>query len=109
MKEIKAFVHRNRVADIIHGLRNANFCRGVCNLSVVDVAGMLKAIDSNEKCFSIEMGEEVIYEVKLELVCENERIDEAVKIITDNARTGQEVAGWIYVFNVDSSYAIGPG
>lgn len=109
MKEIKAFVHRNRVADIIHGLRNANFCRGAFNLSVVDVAGMLKAIDSHEKSFSIDMGEEVINEIKLELVCENGRVDEAVKIITDNARTGQEIAGWIYVYNVDSSYAIGPG
>jgi hypothetical protein len=37
MKEIKAFVPRDRVADIVHGLPTAGFCGGVCNLSVVDV------------------------------------------------------------------------
>ena len=51
MKEIKAFVHRNRVADIVHVLRNAGYCSGVCNLSVVDVTGTLQALDTQEQGF----------------------------------------------------------
>jgi len=107
MKEIKAFVHRNRVADIIHALRNARFCGGNCNLSAVDVAGMLQDLDTQEKNFSLELGEEVTNEVKLELVCEDERADEAVRIIRENGRTGQEIAGWVYVIDIGTAYPIG--
>jgi len=39
MKEIKAFIHRNRVADVVRILGAAGFR----NLSVIDVKGMLKA------------------------------------------------------------------
>jgi nitrogen regulatory protein P-II 1 len=106
MKEIKAFVHRNRVADIIHALRNAGYCSGACNLAVVDVAGMLQALDTLEKSFSLELGEEVTNEVKLELVCEDERTDDAVRIIRENGRTGQRNAGWVYVCDVGGAYPI---
>lgn len=106
MKEIKAFVHRNRVADIVHALRNADFCGSACNLSVVDVTGTLQALDSQEQSFSLELGQEVITEVKLELVCDDERADEAVRIIRKNGRTGQKTAGWVYVIDVGGAYPI---
>ncbi|MCO6414298.1 MAG: P-II family nitrogen regulator [Thiogranum sp.] len=106
MKEIKAFVHRNRVADIVHALRNAGYYSGACNLSVVDVVGTLQALDTQEKSFSLELGEEVINEVKLELVCEDERADEVVRIIRENGRTGQKIAGWVYVIDIGAAYSI---
>ena len=106
MKEIKAFVHRNRVADIIHALRSAGYCGSACNLSVVDVAGLLQALDSQEKSFSLELGEEVVNEVKLELVCEDERAGEAVRIIRRNGRTGQKITGWVYVIDIGAAYSI---
>lgn len=106
MKEIKAFVHRNRVADIVHALRNADFCSGVCNLSVVDVTGTLQALDTQEQSFSLELGQEAITEVKLELVCEDDRADEAVRIIRENGRTGQKTAGWVYVIDIGAAYPI---
>lgn len=65
MKEIKAYIHRNRVADVVRALRHAGFH----NLSIIDVKGLLKALDSQEQDYSIEIGDEVITEVKLELVC----------------------------------------
>ncbi len=106
MKEIKAFVHRNRVADIVHALRNADFCSGVCNLSVVDVTGTLQALDNQEQSFSLELGQEVITEVKLELMCADERAGEAVQIIRENGRTGQKAAGWVYVIDIGEAYPI---
>jgi len=71
MKEIKAFIHRNRIADVLHALKNGNYCDGHCHLSVNDVAGTLKALDNKEKDYSIEFGEGIITEVKLELICED--------------------------------------
>ena len=100
MKEIKAFIHRNRITDVVHALRANDFCSGRCNLSVNDVSGTLQALDKKEKNYSIELGEGVITEVKLELICDDERADEAIDIIREGAKTGQELAGWIYIYNI---------
>jgi len=106
MKEIKAFVHRNCVADIIHALHNSGYCGAACSLSVVDVTGTLQALDSKEQSFSLELGQEAINEAKLELVCEDNRVDEAVQLIRENGRTGQKIAGWIYVIDIGEVYPI---
>ena len=102
MKEIKAFIHRNRITDVIHALKAAGFR----NLSIVDVKGMLKALDNKEQNYSVELGSAVITEMKLELVCENERIDEATQLIQQHARTGQADAGWIYVTDITQAIRI---
>jgi len=106
MKEIKAFIHRNRIADVLHALKNANYCKGICNLSVIDVAGSLQALDDKERDFSIELGEDIITEVKLELICEDERVNEAIALIRENARTGQPLAGWIYTVDITDAVPV---
>ncbi|GMT39503.1 MAG TPA: P-II family nitrogen regulator [Acidiferrobacteraceae bacterium] len=104
MKEIKAFIHRNRVADIVRALGAAGFR----NLSVIDVKGMLKALDTKEQKYSIEIGDEVITEMKLELVCDDEnRTAEAVRIIQEHGQTGQPEAGWIYISEIQAALPIG--
>ena len=42
MKQIKAFVHRNRVSDLIHALEAGGFKR----LSLFDVKGLLRALSA---------------------------------------------------------------
>ena len=80
VKEVKAFILRNRVADVVNALNSAGFR----NISVVDVQGMLKALSSQEQRYSVEIGQKVINEVKLELVCDDEsRTAEAVAAIRD--------------------------
>ena len=103
MKEIKAYVHRTRIADVVYALRKA----GLRNISIVDVKGMLKALDPKEEEYSIEIGNKVIKEVKLELVIAAEQVNEAIDIIRANGRTGRPNAGWIYVSNIDGTYEIG--
>ncbi len=51
MKEIKAFVHRNRIADVVRALGAAGFD----NLSVISwrVKGMLQALDTKERKYSL--------------------------------------------------------
>jgi len=102
-KEIKAFIHRNRVADVVNSLNNAGFH----NITVVDVQGMLKALSSQEQHYAVEIGQKVVNEVKLELVCDNEaRVAEAVHAIQENAKTGQPSAGWIYISEIQSAIEI---
>jgi len=104
MKEIKAFVHRNRIADVVRALGAAGFR----NLSVIDVKGMLKALDAQEQDYSIEIGTGVISEMKLELVCVDENSTaEAVRIIQEHGQTGQPEAGWIYISEIQAALPIG--
>ena len=102
MKQIKAFMHRNRIADVVRALKG----KGYNSLSIVDVKGMLEALDNKEIDYSIELGIETITQIKLELICDDHCIEEAVELIRKNARTGQSNAGWIYVFDVQQSYPI---
>ncbi len=102
MKEIKAYIRRHRIADVIHALENAGFQ----NLCVMDVKGFLRAMSKQEQEYSIEIGEKVITEARLELVCEDSRVQEAVKLISDHARTGQSDAGWIYISDISVAIAI---
>jgi len=103
IREIKAYVHRNRIADVVSALSAAGFA----NLSVIDVQGLLRALDSKEQQYSVEIGQKVITEVKLELVCENEsRTAEAVSLIREHAKTGKPEAGWIYISEIRASIEI---
>ncbi|NOX68125.1 MAG: P-II family nitrogen regulator [Gammaproteobacteria bacterium] len=103
-REIKAYVHRNRIGDVVGALSAAGFS----NLSVVDVQGLLQALDKKEQQYSVEIGQKVITEVKLELVCEDEsRTAEAVSLIREHGKTGQPEAGWIYVTEIRESFEIG--
>ena len=102
-REINAFVHRNRVADVVNALSDAGFKR----LAVIDVEALLKALDSREQHYSVEIGHKVVMEVKLELVCENEtQTAEAIALIREHGKTGQSSAGWIYVSEIQSSIEI---
>ncbi|HQT51732.1 MAG: transcriptional regulator [Hydrogenophilales bacterium 28-61-11] len=105
MKEIKAYIHNHRIADVIHALKesgqcNANAGTGCRNLSVIPVQSLLKAVDAKEQHYSIDLAEAVINESKLELICEDDQVDELVDIIGRAARTGQAEAGWIYVSDI---------
>ncbi len=45
--------------------------------------------------------------MKLELVCEDEtRAAEAVRLIQENARTGQPEVGWIYISEIQAALPI---
>lgn len=98
MKEIKAFVHRGRAADIVHALLNAGFEQ----LSLVDVKGTLDALTPGEADYSLEYGESIITEVKIEVVCEDGDVVRAVEILRREGRSSR-ASGWIYVSTIEQS------
>lgn len=102
MKEIKAFIHRNRITDVIHALKEAGFH----HLCIVDVKGTLKALDNKEQNYSVELGSAIITEIKLELVCDDSQAHKATQLIQQHARTGQTDAGWIYVIDIDQAIRV---
>ncbi len=103
MQEVKAYIHRNRIADVVNALYGAGFR----NLTVIDVEGLLKALDNKEQRYSMEIGQKVVTEVKLELICEDAvQTAEAVALIRTHAKTGQRSAGWIYISEIQSAIEI---
>ena len=105
MKQIKAFIHRARVGDIVHALEAA----GHRQLTVFDVKGLLQAVSNRESQYSIALGEKVTSEVQLELVCPDDDVERAVQLIRTLGRTGQPVSGWVYVSPVDLALPIEGG
>jgi nitrogen regulatory protein PII len=104
MKEIKAFIHRNRAADVFRELKAAGFKR----FSFNDVQGTLRALDKQDRDFSVEFGEEVTSEVKIEFVCDDDRVRDAIDLLEKCGRTNRRVSGWVFVTSVDEMYVI-PG
>ena len=102
MKEVKAFIHRGPVVDIIHALEEAGFRY----LSVTDVKGLLQALSAQEQTYSMELGERVTKQIKLEVFCEDDQTERAVQLIRQHGRTGQSVAGWVYQSTVDRAWPI---
>lgn len=102
MKEVKAFIHRGRIVDIIHALEDAGFRY----LSVSDVKGLLQALSAQEQTYSMELGERVTRQIKLEVFCEDDQAERAVQLIRLHERTGQSVAGWVYQSTVDRAWPI---
>ena len=102
MKQIKAFVHRNRVSDLVHALEAAGFQR----LSLFDVKGLLRALSAREQEYSVEFGDQVISEIQLELFCDDTDVARAGEIFRLVGRTGHADAGWIYVSTIEQSLPI---
>ena len=100
MKEIRAYIHNHRIADVIRALKESELRNGYHNLSVTSVKSLLKAMDAREQHYSIELAEAVIDESMLELICEDHQVDELVGIIGRVACTGQSEAGWIYIADI---------
>jgi len=111
MKEIKAYVHSSRIADVIAALKASSVWgasgNGDHNLTAYMVKGSLVPLDDTERRYSIDLGEEVVNEYKLELHCSDEYTDELVNVISQVARTGQTTAGWIYVVDIAKAVRVG--
>lgn len=102
MKYVKAFVHRNRVGDLVHALE----VEGFQQLSLIDVRGLLRALNPREQDYSVELGGSVVSEVQMQLFCDDERVPRAVEIFRRVGRTGQVGSGWVYVGPVEQAYSI---
>jgi nitrogen regulatory protein P-II 1 len=83
MKEVKAFVHRARAADIVHALLQG----GWRHLSLVDVRATLEAVTPEGADYSVELGESVVTEVKVEVVCEDADVDRVIAILRAEGRS----------------------
>ncbi len=111
MKEIKAYVHRAHIAEVIAALKSCLAWGGTDghtrhNLAIYVVKGMLSPLDTGELRYSIDIGDEAINEYKLELLCQDDEVDDFIDALVAVAHTGQLVGGWITVTDIVRSMAI---
>lgn len=111
MKEIKAYIHRDRVGDVITALKNSPAWGGENGdarhgLAAYLVRGVVASPFGPERHYSVDLGEEVINEYKLELICPDAEAEELVKVILASARPGDAHGGWVTVSELVSAVAI---
>lgn len=111
MKEVKAYVHRSRAADVIEALKNSSKWGGAAgdaahNLAVYLVRGLVPTSIPEERRYSTDLGDEVVNEYKLELICEASEVGDIVRIIAAAAQTGGRHTGWITVSDLEQTMRI---
>lgn len=102
MKEIKAFIHPHRTAAVIQALRDSGLCdMQACpdgsHLAVSQVQIIQAATDAAQQHYSIELGEPVVLQTKLELVCSDAAADAVIDVIVAAGHMGQGYSGWVHV------------
>lgn len=104
MKEIKAFLKPNRAKQVVDSLKERGF--DCITLSKAEGTGSYKSPDAFPS-LDFKITDSPV--VKLELVCNNESVENIVKIIVSNARTTERGDGLVYVSNVEIAYRIKTG
>lgn len=111
MKEIKAFIHPHRTAAVIQALRESGLCDtqagpGCCHVAVSQVQCVQSVLDATQQHYSVELGEPVVPQTRLELVCTDEAVDALVDLIVSTGHTGLACSGWVHVHALEKRIAI---
>lgn len=105
MKEVKAYIRHNMIGKVVEGLEHEGFHE----MTLIDVRGLSGGLRSEEYHLSLELAEKYMNAVKLEIVCSDERVSQAVAIIAQAARTGRKGDGLIFITPVASVLRISTG
>lgn len=105
MKEIKAFIRPERLIEVAKTLKKEHYC---C-FTVFEGEGVGDYIDHDTEFPSLKFPFLHNKVIKIEIVCEKEKVDEIVKTIRNSARTGKKGDGLIYVSNVENKIRIRDG
>lgn len=105
MKEIKAYVRRSKMDDVVHGLKSI----GVKAMSVIAVEGIgaLADPESSELSLSYVTNYSMVY--KVEIVCRESDADLIVTTLRKLARTGSRGDGVIFISDIERAVKIRSG
>ena len=108
MKEIKAFIHAHRVSDVLQAIKEVdNSGVQISNFAVFPVQALLHDTELKEARYSVNFGETVINEFKIEILCHEEAVASLLEVIQRVGHTGDHEEGWIIVTDVLSAVPVG--
>lgn len=105
MKEIKAFLRRNRVNEVVQHLKSAGFD----NITISLAEGTGKFQDDNKAFVSKKFAITDTEIAKLEMVVRKKHMKIIVSIISEYGKTIYPGNGIIYVSDVEKSYRVKTG
>ncbi|NOY88399.1 MAG: P-II family nitrogen regulator [FCB group bacterium] len=105
MKEIKAYIRRSKMDEVIHGLKSI----GVKAMSVITVEGIGALVNREESTLSIDYVTNYSLLYKIEIVCREQDTHTIVSQIQKLAHTGEGGDGVIFVSSVEHAVKIRSG
>lgn len=106
MKEIKAYVKRERLDAVAHELRQVE---GLTGMSAVQAHGFGRTRREDARHPVEEDLELLAPHVKVEVVCQDEIVNQVIAAILTHAQTGIRGDGKIYVSRVEDAIRIATG
>ena len=94
MKKIEAIIKPFKMDDVREALAEV----GISGMTVSEVKG-----------FGAEYQVDFLLKIKIELVLDDERVEQAIEAIESSAKTGKIGDGKIFVYNVESAVRIRTG
>jgi nitrogen regulatory protein P-II 1 len=93
MKKIEAIVRHHKLDDV----KNALVAVGLKGMTVIEVRGFGRQRGHTETYRGTEYTVDYVPKVKIEVVCDDSQVEQAVSAIVEAARTGQVGDGKIFV------------
>ncbi len=105
MKKIEAVIKPFKLEDVKEALVEA----GISGMTVSEVKGYGRQQGHTELYRGAEYVVDFLPKIKIDLVVNDDQVDEIIKLITDNAKTGKIGDGKIFVTNVEKAVRIRTG
>jgi len=102
MKKIEAIIRPHKLDEVHDALLEAGFA----GLTVTEVRGYGRQKGHKEVYRGSEYKIDFAPKLKIELVCDDERLETAISIIINTSKTGQVGDGKIFVLNVEETIRI---
>jgi nitrogen regulatory protein P-II 1 len=105
MKKIEAIIKPFKLEDVKEALVEA----GISGMTVSEVKGYGRQQGHTELYRGAEYVVDFLPKIKIDLVVNDEQVDEIIKLISDNAKTGKIGDGKIFVSSVEKAVRIRTG
>ena len=105
MKKIEAIIKHFKLDDVRKGLTDI----GVEGMTVIEVKGFGRQKGHMEIYRGVEYEVKFLPKIKIDIVVSDDKLEDALKAIQDNARTGAIGDGKIFVYSIEDAVRIRTG
>jgi nitrogen regulatory protein P-II 1 len=105
MKKIEAIIRHFKLEDVKSALTKA----GVLGMTITEVRGFGRQKGHKEQYRGAEYTVDFMPKAKMEIVVADDQLDSIVKVVVDNARTGQVGDGKIFITDLSDVLRIRTG
>jgi len=104
MKLIQCIIRPEKLNDLVERIEGM-----ASGLTVSDIRGHGHQKGQSAVYRGLEYQVSLLPKTMVEIVADDSRVDDIIKVVTETARTGQIGDGRIFVLNVDESYHVRTG